>query len=322
MHFTSRPRTSPVNRAPERLQLGHRGGRRIRNCLHVGSISLLFVFLAGCGQGNDGAAAGQVVAKVNSDEITVHQINHLIARRPDLSPELAEHARREILEKLIDQDLAVQQAIANKLDRAPEVVLAIDAAKREILARAYFQRVAALQLAPSQKEIRNYYMDHPELFAKRRLYNLVEISVSSGHGVTQATLGRAAKRGTMEKLADWLKTQNIKYATRRAVRAPEQLPLELLPTLQAMKDGDIRVFEGRSGRFEVVQVVTTKSAPIDETRAAPLIEKFLSNKRAKEAIAQEMKRLRRQAQIQYFGEFSTGARSAEGKPVPPPKTVQ
>ena len=42
-------------------------------------------------------------------------------------------ARREVLDRLVDQELAVEKAIEKKLDRSPEVLLALENARREIL---------------------------------------------------------------------------------------------------------------------------------------------------------------------------------------------
>src|SRR5919201_4014082 len=103
-------------------------------------LALIVVLLAlgvagGCGKQPESKKATQVAAKVNADEITVHQVNRVLARSQNLAPELAEQAKREILDKLIDQTLARQQALKKKLDRSPGVMQAVEAARSEILAR-------------------------------------------------------------------------------------------------------------------------------------------------------------------------------------------
>ena len=93
-------------------------------------------------------AATQVVAKVNSGEISVHQINFVLQRTPSIPQAQAAAAKRQILESLIDQELAVQQAQENKLERTPEVMQAIENARREILSRAYIEQAAAVKTKP------------------------------------------------------------------------------------------------------------------------------------------------------------------------------
>jgi hypothetical protein len=56
----------------------------------------------------------------------------------------------------------------------------------------------------------------------------------------------------------------------------------------------------------VVRVVTTKSEPIDEITATPMIEQFLLGRRSHEVVADELKRLKAQARIEILGEFAAG----------------
>ncbi|GAB4114513.1 MAG: hypothetical protein Fur0014_17120 [Rubrivivax sp.] len=112
----------------------------------LGSMALLTVVTAGalmlaaCGDRKD-KAASQTAAKVNKEEITVHQINFVLQQQRGLKPEQAEAAGRQVLERLIDQELAVQKADELKLDRDPRVVQQLEAVRREVLARAYAEKV-------------------------------------------------------------------------------------------------------------------------------------------------------------------------------------
>ena len=96
--------------------------------------------LAACG-GKDRAHT-QVAAKVNDGEITVHQVNFVLQHMPGLTAERAPQARKEVVDRLIDQEVLVQQAVANKLDRDPKTLAALEAARREVLSRTYLERAA------------------------------------------------------------------------------------------------------------------------------------------------------------------------------------
>ncbi len=253
----------------------------------------------------------QVAARVDAEEITVHQLNNVLARMPNLPPEAVERAKKEVLDRLIDQQLARQQAIARKLDRTPAVQQAIEAAKNEILARAYLDQVTASQPGPTDEEVRKYYAEHPELFAQRRLFSLEEISLP-GTAEVAGLRELAAKARSMQEISDWLSARNVRFAANRGVRAAEQLPLELLPRLHAAKDGDILLIDTPGAR-QIVRVTASRSEPVAEATAAPRIRQYLANRRASEAIAKEMKQLKDGAKIEFLGEFAGGAAAAEVK---------
>lgn len=283
------------------------------------ALMIAFVLIAGCSKKEDAQkdagkdkAVTQVAAKVNTEEITVHQINSILSRSPKIAPEAATQAKFDILNRLIDQQVTKQQAIEKKLDRKPEVVQAIEAARSEILARAYIEQFTASQPQPTAEEIRQYYAAHPELFAERRIFDIEEIVLLPQEGLNARLRDQVAKSRSMQEVANWLKSQDIQFAPNRGVRPAEALPLELLPKLQTMKDGEMRFIEAND-RLYVFRIAGSKTAAVDEKTASPRIRQFLFNKRSSEAAAAEIKRLKSAANIEYVGEFAGGADAAKAK---------
>ena len=113
--------------------------------------------LAGCGDRKKDKVASQTAARVNKEEITVHQINLVLQAQRALPPEQAASAGRQVLERLIDQELTLQKASEQKIDRDPKVLAQIDAARREIISRAYLERIGAGAPHPTAEEIKQYY---------------------------------------------------------------------------------------------------------------------------------------------------------------------
>jgi EpsD family peptidyl-prolyl cis-trans isomerase len=268
----------------------------------------------GCGkkEGDAKKAATQVAAKVNSDEITVHQVNAVLARTPNLPPEAAPRAKREILTRLVDQQLAVQQAVKTKLDRSPPVVQALESSRAEILARAYAESIAKAQPKPAAEEVKKYYAEHPELFAQRRIYSLEEIAVRAKEDLGPALREQVAKAKSMKEIVVWLQAQKVPFQPHVGARTAEQVPMEMLPGLQKMKDGEIQVFVSAGG-FSVVRVAASKSEPASEEKAAAVIQQFLFNRKGGEALTAEMKALKSGAKIEYQGEFAADLAEAEAK---------
>jgi len=285
-----------------------------RTLLKITSVALTAALVAGCGDkdNSDKQGATQVAARVNAEEITVHQINNILSRNRNIPPEAATQAKYEILDRLIEQQLARQQAIEQKLDRKPNVVQAIEAARSEILARAYLDTVAAKQPKPTQDEVRKYFVDHPELFSQRRVFNLEELVIEQRDNIAAKLGPQVAKARSMQEIVSWLKEQNVRFVPNSGVRAAESLPLNILPKLQSMKDGEIRMMEV-DNRLYVFRVAASKSAPVSEAAATPRIQQYLFNRGTSDVVAAEIKRLKSAANIEYVGEFTGGAAAAAEK---------
>jgi EpsD family peptidyl-prolyl cis-trans isomerase len=222
-----------------------------------------------------------------------------------------------VLQRLIDQQLFVQQAIQKKLDRDPRVQSAIDAAKRQVLAQAYVEQVIQAASKPTPEQVKAFYSEHPELFRDRRMYRLKELAIAAPPDFQpqlRAELERLDKRAdksrTMIQLVTWLRSQNIKFQAKVATQAAEQLPIELIGKISQMKEGDLLTIP-RGNAVVVSQLDKSESAPLTEEQAAPFIEQFLQNRKRADLSTEELKRLRAAAKIEYLGEFATSKSGAD-----------
>ena len=285
---------------------------RCRTCvvwLAIGS-----AIVAGCGKTEEEKKpATQVAARVNATEITVSQINALLARTPNVTPETAPRIKREILDRLVDQELAKQQAIEKKLDQKPEVLRRLEDARTNILVGAYSEQIATAQPRPTPEEAKEYFAKHPELFDKRRIFDIEEILVEPKPDLAAALKEQVSKARSMDEIANWLKSREVRFAMNKGIRAAEQIPLEVLPKMHAMKDGEIQVFDSVSGAQQIVHLVGSKAQPVSEAIAVPRIQDFLFARNSREAIAKEFKALKDNAKIEYVGEFAVSAAEASAK---------
>lgn len=293
-----------------------------RSLTATAAASLIAILaLTSCGAGK-AEKASQTAVKVNKEEITVHQINFVMQRQQGLKPEQAEAASKQILERLIDQELAVQKAAELKLDRDPAVVQQIENAKREILARAYVDRIGETVTKPSAAELSQYYNDKPALFKDRRIFSLQEISIEAKPEQAQQIRAKLQTSKSMAEFAEYLKANEFRFTGNQAVRAAEQLPMAGLEAIAAMKDGDSAVSQTPTG-LNVLFLVSSRLQPVAEPQARQAIETFLSNQRKGELVQKDIKALRTAAQIQYVGKFKEGVAelaqaAAPAAPPPPP----
>ncbi len=246
--------------------------------------------LAACGDKKD-AAASQTAAKVNKDEVTVHQINFVLQQQRNLRPEQAEAAGRQILERLIDQQLALQKAEEAKLDRDPRVMQQIEAARREVVARAYLEKLGEAAPKPTPEEIKKYYDEKPALFSQRRVYQIQEIGIEAPADRLPEIRERLSAAKNINEFVEYLKASGLRFAGNQAVRAAEQLPLNSLEAMSKMQDGQAMVVPTPAGA-QVVVLAGSRMQPISEEQARPAIEQFLLNERRRKLVEDDIKALR------------------------------
>jgi EpsD family peptidyl-prolyl cis-trans isomerase len=268
--------------------------------------------LAGCGDKKD-PVASQTAAKVNKSEITVHQINFVLQQQRNIRPEQADAASKQILERLIDQELALQKADDLKVDRDPRVVQQLEAAKREIIARAYLEKVGEAAAKPTSEEIKKYYDDKPALFKDRRIYSIQEIGIEARPDQVSLLRDKLSAAKNINEFVEFLKANDFKFAGNQAVRAAEQLPMQSLDALSKMLDGQAMLIQGPNG-VQVVVLAGSRSQPLTEEQARPAIEQFLLNERKRKLMEDDIKAMRAAAKIEYVGKFGEGAPKAASAP--------
>jgi len=265
------------------------------------AVAVSAVMLAGCSK-KDEKKASQTAARVNKEEITVHQINHVLQAQRGLPPEQAASASKVVLEKLIDQELTVQKAGEQKIDRDPKVVAAVDSARREIISRAYMEKIGAGAPKPSPEEIKKYYEENPALFKERRIYNLQEIVIEAKPEQLAELQTRLSASKDINEFVDYLKANDIKFGANQAVRPAEQLPLPRLDSISKLKDGQAQFVPMAHGA-QIVVLVSSRSQPVDEERARGPIESYLLSERRRKLVEDDLKALRSSAKIEYVGDF-------------------
>ena len=279
----------------------------------VGAAVVVFaVALSACSKKEKDAAASQTAAKVNKEEITVHQINFVLAQQRGIPPAEAASAGKRVLERLIDQELEIQKATDQKLDRDPRVVQQIEAARREIIARAYLEKVAQGAPKPTPQEIQKYFEEHPHLFSQRRVYRFQEVAVAAKPEQFEAVKAKAESSKNATEFVAWLQANGFRFQTNEAQRGAEQIPMGNLDRIAALKDGQSLIQQTPTGAT-VLFLAASKSEPVDLQRATAAIEQFLLNDRRRKILEDDRKAMRAGAKIEYVGAYAEGA----PKPIDP-----
>jgi len=268
-------------------------------------VGALLAALTACGGGQHDATdkAGQAVATVNGDDVTVHQLNYLLARMPGAAQAADPMAiKRQAADQLVTRQLLLERAKAQKLDRDPVVMLALEEGRQQLLAQAYLERVVAQASAPTDDEVRKYFDEHPLKYAQRKQFLMRQ--VGTDNTVPRADLEAYGKGDvTAESLVKWLQERGAKVRVSIATLASEQVPMQILERLQTLKPGQA-IMVGSATESTVSFLVESRAAPLTLDEAREPIRQALLAERRKVLAEQEIKSLRDQAKIVWLGEFA------------------
>ena len=281
---------------------------------------MIAALVAGCGGDKKEAATGekaptQVAAKVNGTELTVSQVNFALQRIPNLDKDQSKAASLQVVRNLVDQELLAQKALTDKLDRDPAVVQAMEAARLQILAEAYMSHKLGAPVEPTAAVVADYFNANPDLFAKRKVYRLQEISIKAPKDKQEAIRAQLAASKTLNDFGAWLKAENLPVKASQGVKPAEQLPLEILPKLAAMPDGQAMIVNTPDGVLVIV-LAGSQAQPVTLEQAKPAISRLLQQQARQKAAKAELDALKAAAKIEYVGEFADAGKEA-AKPVEP-----
>ena len=265
--------------------------------------AFLALLVAGCG-GSSEKGASQTAARVNGDEITVHQINAELQRVAGGNiPQGAnvEAARKRLLDGLINQTLLVQQAKEAKLDRNPQVLQLLESSRRQILAQAYIEHQAAAS-PPTEDEIKDFYAKNPDLFEKRRVYAFREFLFERSK-FTDEIRDQLKDVKSPADIAKVLSDAGIRYREVNSTRPAEALPIKALPRIAKLAKGASLAFTDKN-LANVLMLLDYAEQPVPLERATPLIKKYLINNKKREIARSKVQELRNRGKIEYVGEFA------------------
>lgn len=291
------------------LNLNHAFRPTSRWAQHTANVSAAVVLLislgcllTACEDHEKSAEPSQVAARVNSQDISVHQVEAVLQAQPGLVNRLGSKAVEKVLNSLIEQELAAQAAKASDLDHSPKVLQALELAKREVLARAYQDQLAARAVEPSSNEVDRYYDTKPDLFAQRRRFTLHDTVVDASASQLEALQARVQQMTQPDELEPALRSMGLRYSMRDQMRFAEELPAAVLQKIAPIATGHSVLVE-REGGAEIFTLVSSESTPLSLTKARPIIKAFLMQERRRQRVEEGMKTLREAAKIEYVAKL-------------------
>ncbi|HVY06896.1 MAG TPA: EpsD family peptidyl-prolyl cis-trans isomerase [Burkholderiales bacterium] len=279
------------------MNTSHVGGARSREWLLVAA-SWMAVQLCGCDVEASHEAATGAVARVNDEIVLARELGDQVAKAGLHAGEGAGIRRKQVLEALVDERLLAQRALENRLDRQPETIAALEGARRRVLARAAIEQASG-RGPIGEREIRDFYVAHPELFERRRTYVFHRFDLAAGKKLPPSLQKLLDKASSAPEVRAALRQANVAFTDRSETRIAQTLPAAMLKQATRMRKGDILILNDGAATV-LMQLEDSVPDPMDAARAAPEIRAYLADERSRVAADALLRQLRKNARIEYY----------------------
>jgi peptidyl-prolyl cis-trans isomerase C len=260
---------------------------------------------AGCSKG---APEGQVVARVNGDEITQAELGVEMAAAGVPAAQRAK-AGPVILQRVIERKLLAQAADKEGIAKEPDFVLVRDRSNELLLAQRYLQRESrkAVQ-TPGSDQIAYYLRSHPALADNRELLTLDQIRFPTPTDATELQALQGAT--TMDALTGVLRARQVQF-TRNTVQADSAtLPQGILSSINKLKPGEPLVIIG--GPVLTAAVITNRQPlPTTPAQATEMAKQRIQAEAVDNRLKQENAALHQGAKIEYGKGMAPPAKAAK-----------
>jgi EpsD family peptidyl-prolyl cis-trans isomerase len=261
------------------------------------SIVALLLLAVGC---NQGPPKGQVIARVNGEEITIAELNEE-ARARSVVGANDPAVRGALLQDLIDRKLLAQEAVQEKLDRSPQHLIASQRMKEVLLAEQLLASVGNDLRPLSTAELQEFTAANPTAFDRRTLLSVDQITFPRPSDPALIQRLKAAKALTEIEMI----LQEAALPQERSVKTWDSavLPEASMKLLLGAQPG--KPFLLPHGNSLIMgEVLSSLTQPIEAEQRLRLASERLARERKDRSMRQMLEALRANAQIIHAERFA------------------
>jgi EpsD family peptidyl-prolyl cis-trans isomerase len=261
------------------------------------SIVALLLLAVGC---NQGPPKGQVIARVNGEEITIAELNEE-ARARSVVGANDPAVRGALLQDLIDRKLLAQEAVQEKLDRSPQHLIASQRMKEVLLAEQLLASVGNDLRPLSTAELQEFTAANPTAFDRRTLLSVDQITFARPSDPALIQRLEAAKALTEIEMI----LQEAALPQERSVKTWDSavLPEASMKVLLGAQPG--KPFLLPHGNLLIAgEVLSSLAQPIETEQRLRLASERLARERKDRSMRQMLEALRANAQIIHAERFA------------------
>lgn len=294
-------------------------GTRAKERWRLLIIGASLLALAACGDKKADAPSGQVVARLNGNDITQLEVTAEL-QGMNVPPNVERReAEKAALQNIITRRSLMQAAMDADLHNNPQFRMQQRRTDEQLHVQALARSIASKVAKPASDEIDKFMNDNPYLFRERRFFLLDQIQFLPLQDMSK--LGMEQLK-TMAEVEQALQANGVEFrrqpASLDALGANPQFVREVSGLLER-NPNELFMFANRGPGGQPVmlvnQVTETRVQPFTGERARQFAERFLMNERIQKALAAEVEKQRDVMKDKVT--YQDGWKPTEPKPTDP-----
>lgn len=249
--------------------------------------------------------AQDFAARVNEQIITTQQLTQAAGPLPSPAQDANKIQERmsAVLQGLVRQTVLAQAASEAKFHHQPEVVWAMDKAKRQVLAEAYLRKALGAPAIPTDREIDSFIAQNPHLFGDRKTYHFLRLDIPTTETFKAGAVSDLFRLNKdARSIARALGRAGIDTRVQSVWQGSEQIDPLLLKQLQTMTNGEVRRLELPKGkRWIVLQRMAAHPDPVDSAKVRGAVVRGLFDDQRQARVKEHLEQLRSSADVQFYG---------------------
>jgi peptidyl-prolyl cis-trans isomerase C len=269
-------------------------GRRAAMLAALGAAS----FLGACHK-SGGAPAGQVVATVDGDDVTLRDVQTELAAAKVPANIDVKKVQPLVVDQIVNRKLLVEEAKKEKLDKSPEYLAAEHRVRETVMAEMLIQRWGSKLTPPNSDKIQGFISDNPQMFPDRKAITLDQIRTKAA-GLDPNAL---KPLNTNDAVIAYLTQQKHPFERGTATLDTATLPKQTVSQIEGLAPG-MPFVVAQNDTVLINAVIDEKPAPIPDKQWPAIATQALTKQALDTLVRDQLKSLRGSAKINYQDGFA------------------
>lgn len=271
----------------------------------VAGTAAMMVLLSGC----EKKAGGQVVAVVNGEEITQQELNAELNGAQLQQGADKKAIMAQLLQRVVDRTLLVQQAKEEKLDQSPAYLEQSRRQQDSLLVNMYAGKLSKNVPLPDSAAVSSFIAGNPTMFAGRKRYTLDQLVFPQPTDMTLVKELQPAH--SLEAIAAILTAKGVAFQRGNGQLDSGMLPPEVASKIGALPPGEPFLIPD-NGRLVASVIKSSEPVATPGDQATPAALNILRQQALAEAMRKQVAKARASAKIDYQPGFAPPPGSTSG----------